>query len=94
MKGVATHTGPESCAVVRKDGGEALTGVRVGRVLSREKESQHRGAHAVRAAEGNTWCVDNARHAEAPRGQETPSMHGNTSHGTGRSRARLRWREL
>ena len=24
-KGVATHTGPESCAVVRKDEGEALT---------------------------------------------------------------------
>jgi RNA-directed DNA polymerase len=35
-EGLATHTGPESCIVVRKDAGEALTGVRVGRVLSRE----------------------------------------------------------
>jgi hypothetical protein len=29
-EGVATRSGPESCAVVRKDGGEALTGVRAG----------------------------------------------------------------
>jgi hypothetical protein len=35
-EGVATHTGPESCVVVRKDGGEALTGECAGRVLSRE----------------------------------------------------------
>jgi RNA-directed DNA polymerase len=27
-KGVATHTGPESCTVVRKGEGEALTGAR------------------------------------------------------------------
>jgi hypothetical protein len=36
-KGVATHLDPESCAVVREGGGEALTGARVGWVLSREK---------------------------------------------------------
>jgi hypothetical protein len=35
-EGVATHTGPESCVVVRKGGGEALTGERAGRLLSRE----------------------------------------------------------
>ncbi len=35
VEGVATHDGPESC-VVRKGGGEALTGVRAGEVLSRE----------------------------------------------------------
>jgi hypothetical protein len=35
-EGLASHIGPESCADVRKDGGEALTGVRVGWVLSRE----------------------------------------------------------
>ena len=35
-EGVATHTDPESCAVVREDGGEALTGARAGRVSSRE----------------------------------------------------------
>jgi hypothetical protein len=29
-EGVATHTGPESCAVAREGGGEALTGGRAG----------------------------------------------------------------
>ncbi len=36
VEGVATHDDPESCVVVRKGGGEALTGVRAGEVLSRE----------------------------------------------------------
>ena len=35
-KGLAAHTGPESCGGVRKGVVEALTGVRAGRVLSRE----------------------------------------------------------
>ena len=35
-EGVATHTGPESCVIVREDGGEALTGESAGWVLSRE----------------------------------------------------------
>jgi len=35
-EGVANHIGPESCAFVREDRGEALTGVRAGRVWSRE----------------------------------------------------------
>jgi len=35
-EGLASHTGPESCAGARKGSGEALTGVRAGRVLSRE----------------------------------------------------------
>jgi len=35
-EGVASHTGPESCANDREVVGEALTGVRAGRVWSRE----------------------------------------------------------
>ena len=35
-EGLASHIGPESCVVVRKNGGEALTGVHAGWVLSRE----------------------------------------------------------
>ena len=35
-KGVAHHFGPESCAWVQKDAGEALTGVPTGEVLSSE----------------------------------------------------------
>lgn len=36
-EGLATHTGPESCAEGREALGEALTGVQAGWVLSREK---------------------------------------------------------
>lgn len=35
-EGVANHTGPESCGGTRKGSDEALTGVRTGRVWSRE----------------------------------------------------------
>lgn len=35
-EGLATHSDPESCVGVREDVGEALTGARIGRVLSRE----------------------------------------------------------
>ena len=35
-EGLANHTVPESCADVREGIGEALTGVRIGWVLSRE----------------------------------------------------------
>ena len=36
-KGVAHHFGPESCAWVRKDVGEALTGVRTGQMYGAPK---------------------------------------------------------
>ena len=36
-EGLATHTGPESCGVLRKERVEALTGVRAGWVLRRER---------------------------------------------------------
>jgi hypothetical protein len=32
VEGLATHSGPESCVAVREGSGEALTGVRAGRV--------------------------------------------------------------
>ena len=35
-EGLANHVGPESCAGDRKGLSEALTGVRAGRLLSRE----------------------------------------------------------
>ena len=35
-EGLASHGDPESCVVVREDVGEALTGERIGEVLSRE----------------------------------------------------------
>jgi len=85
-EGVASRTGPESCVAARKGGGEALTGVRMGRVLSRESHGQLRGADAVEAAEGHTGCAVIARRAWTPRGQR-PRARTETPHtGTGRSR--------
>jgi hypothetical protein len=46
-EGVATHIDPESCAVVRENGGEALTGARAGQPLSRENGVTLSGAEAV-----------------------------------------------
>ena len=38
-EGLANHTVPESCADTREGVGEALTGVRIGWVLSRENKN-------------------------------------------------------
>jgi hypothetical protein len=76
-EGVATHTGPESCGVTRKGGVEALTGVRAGRVLSRERNFL-RGADAVRRS-GRPHPVH--RYREMPRNparSQTPCTLGNT----------------
>jgi hypothetical protein len=52
-EGVAIHIGPEPCVAAREGNGEASAGERIGRPLSRERNSS-RGADAVRRAEGNT----------------------------------------
>jgi RNA-directed DNA polymerase len=75
---LASHTDPESCTVVRKDGCEALTGACAGGLLSREI-IRVRGANAVSISgrphrirrQGKTYG-DLAR-------SENPSMHRNTS---------------
>jgi hypothetical protein len=80
MKGVATHIGSESCAAAREDGGEALTGERVGRVLSCEIHLL-RGADVVEAG-GRPHRERRQRETPPdPAQSETPSMHGRTSHG-------------
>ena len=68
-EGVASHTGPESCAAVREDRGEALTGECVGQPWS--GENQLRGADVLRPAEGNTARVVNARRLPTPRRRRT-----------------------
>jgi RNA-directed DNA polymerase len=80
-EGVATHTGPESCAVDREVGGEALTGVRAGRVLSREIFGQLRGADAVVTGGRQHRSHRQREMREDPARSETPSTHGSTSHG-------------
>lgn len=84
---LATRISPESCVAARKDRGEALTGERVGWVLSRERKEPAgdrrclRGADAVKeGGRQHPTC----RYREAwrdPARSETPSMHGRTVHG-------------
>ncbi len=87
-EGVATHTGPESCVVVRKGRGEALTGGRAGRPLSRETNAPSRqrrllrGADAVQAGGRQHRGRRYRKAAEDPARSETPSMHASTSRGT------------
>jgi len=52
-KGLANHAVPESCVGHREVHDEALTGVRAGQPLSRERISDP-GADVVRLMEGNT----------------------------------------
>jgi hypothetical protein len=80
VEGLATHDGPESCVVAREGAGEALTGVRVGRVLSRESKLL-RGADAAEEG-GRRDRPHRQREMRAdPARSETPCTLGNTSHG-------------
>ena len=77
-EGVATHTGPESCGAACKGSVEALTGVRAGRVCSRERNVL-RGADAV-GESGRPHPAHRYREMRRdPARSETPSTYGNTS---------------
>ena len=69
-KGIASHTVPESCVVCREAQYEALTGVRAGQPLSRER-CLVQGADAVAVVEGNTDRCENASTWTALRGLRT-----------------------
>ena len=76
---LATHSGPESCGTRRKASIEALTGVRAGRVFSRES-SKVRDADAVVRAEGTTVAHRHREMRPGPARSQTPCTYGNTSH--------------
>jgi len=80
-EGVATHADPESCAPVRKGGGEALTGECEGRVSSRESHEPLRSADALEVGgrQHRPWRYRKLRTNSAR--SETPSTYGSTSHG-------------
>ena len=81
VDGLATHDGPESCGAACKGGVEALTGVRSGRVLSRESDIL-RDADAV-GESGRQHLVHRYREVHpGPARSETPSTYGNTSRGS------------
>ena len=90
-EGVASHPGPESYVAARKDGDEALTGVRAGRPLNREIESAAarrslRGADAFDLMRKATRRASLSRDVRGPRAVADPRMHGNTTHGNRESR--------
>jgi len=69
-EGVAIHIGPEPCAGIREDVGEASAGVRAGQPLSRDRKLVP-GADAVCVAEGDTSESVNASARVARRGRRT-----------------------
>ena len=84
VESLASYGGPEPCVHIRKGVGEALTGVRAGRVLSREIHAPWRKLRVVRGAE----VVETHRRphrgcrigeaAPDPARSQTPCRHGNT----------------
>lgn len=87
VEGLASYGGPESCVYICEGVGEALTGVRAGRVLSREIHApwcelwEVRGAEAVETCRRPHWRWRFGESALDPARSETPRMRGNTSHG-------------
>jgi len=76
VKGLANHSGPESCGGARKSGGEALTGEGAGRVLSRERY-RTRDADPVRTRGRQQPVCRNGEAWWYPARSKTPGMHGN-----------------
>ena len=87
VEGLASYGGPESCVHIREGVGEALTGVRVGRVLSREIHAPGLRSRVVRGAEAVETCRRPhhvCRNGEAgmdPARSQTPCTHGRTLQG-------------
>jgi RNA-directed DNA polymerase len=85
-EGLANHAGPESCVGVRKAAGEALTGVRTGRVLSREiyappQGGLLRGADAVEFGGRRDLQRRQGETLRNPARSETPGMYASTLFG-------------
>ena len=69
-EGIANHIGPEPCAGIREDVGEASVGERAGQPLSRDRKLIP-GADAVCVAEGNMSKSANASAWATRRGRRT-----------------------
>ena len=69
-EGVANHIGPEPCAGICEDVGEASAGERTGQPLSRDRKLIP-GADAVCVVEGNTFKSANASTWATRRGRRT-----------------------
>ena len=87
VEGLASYGGPESCVHIRKGVGEALTGVRAGRVSSRVihdpglRSRVDRGAEAVEISRRPHRVCRNGEAGTDPARSQTPRTRGNISHG-------------
>ena len=79
VEGVAIHDDPESCTDVREDGGEALTGVRAGRVLSREMHFRDADAVVLRGRQHRQRRYRKTQ--PSPARSKTPCTYGSTLRG-------------
>ena len=77
IEGLATHDGPESCAGIREDDGEALTGERAGRAME-PRNQRNLGADAVERAEGHTTGSATSEPPGDPARSENHGMYGSS----------------
>jgi hypothetical protein len=86
-EGLASYGGSESCVHIREGVGEALTGVRAGRVLSRVIHAPWRelrvvrGAEAVESRRRPHRCCRIGEAASDPARSQTPRTRASISHG-------------
>ena len=86
IEGLANHGDPESCVGTRKGVGEALTGERIGEVLSREINS---GVPTLlNEREGYIEAGAMASASRTPRGRRPSACADARCTGTGRSHVR------
>lgn len=76
-EGLAIHIGPESCVAAREGGRKALTGVRIGQVLSHEINAS--GSRSFPTREKATLRASISETLSVPAWSETLCMCGNTS---------------
>ena len=75
IEGVATHGGPESCVGVRKDVGEALAGVRAGRLMGNTPRRSSSGRACGRAGRRLQATRRRGQPRQARHAQTDPQPH-------------------
>jgi len=84
-EGLASRGGPESCAGVREDVGEALTGERIGEVGIEPRNQIFGVPTLLSEREGNTGVSAMASSLRTPRGRRPSACVDTLCAGTGRS---------
>jgi hypothetical protein len=78
-EGVATHIGPEPCAVIREGVGEASVGEYAGQPLSRERMTSR--APTLSKERKATWAGAQTRASDQPGVVVDPGMYRSSLHG-------------